>query len=86
MDSWAVSFSIHVPTKKAKSLKHLGETANFGLYRCSEIEDIIVPYFNFSQSIKDSWLVTFYVHVPTKNVKSLTPLHRGDSNIWARWG
>ena len=36
-----------------------GETAKFGGDRdgCSGMEDISIPYTNFSQSIKDSWLV-----------------------------
>ena len=43
-----------------------------------------IPYSNCSQSIKDSWLVSSSTHVPTQNAKSLTPLFRGDSEIWAR--
>ena len=49
--------------------------------RCSEIEDITIPYSNFSESIKDSWVVYFSANVPTKNAKSLTPLYSGDSEI-----
>ena len=30
-------------------------------------------YSIFSQSIKDSWSVSSFTHVPTKNGKSLTP-------------
>ena len=51
---------------------------------CSEIEDVTIPYSNCSQSIKDSWFVFFSTLVPTTNVKSLIPLYRGDSEIWAR--
>ena len=35
---------------------------------------ISIPYSNFSQSIKDSWVVSSSAHVPTKNAISLTPL------------
>ena len=51
---------------------------------CSEIEDVTIPYSNCSQSIKDSWFIYFSTLVPTTNVKSLIPLYRGDSEIWAR--
>ena len=79
-DSWFVSFSTHVPTTNAKSLTPLFRgMAKFGRDRdiCSEIEDMSIPYFNCSQSIKDSWFVSFSTHVPTTNAKSLTPLFRG---------
>ena len=86
-DSWVVSFSANVPTTNAKSLTPLYRgTSKFGRARdrCKKIEDITIPYSNFSQSIKDSWVVSFSTHVPTKKAKSLTPLYRGDSKIWAR--
>ena len=76
-DSWVVSFSAHVPTKNAKSLKPFiwRGTAKFGRDRdrCSKIEDISIPYSNFSQSIKDSWVVFSPLMCPQKNAKSLTP-------------
>ena len=61
----------------------IGETAKFGRNRdrCSDIEDITIPYSNFSQSIKDSWFVSFSVHVSTKNAKSLTPSFGGQQNL-----
>ena len=51
---------------------YIGEPAKFGCDRdkYSEIEDITIPFSNISQSIKDSWLVSFSVHVPT-NVDTL---------------
>ena len=52
--------------------------------RCSKRADVIIPYSNTSQSIKDSWFVSSSTLVPTKNAKSLTPLLRGDSELWAR--
>ncbi|CAI7997851.1 hypothetical protein GBAR_LOCUS2263, partial [Geodia barretti] len=45
--------------------------------RCSEIEDVTIPYSNTSQSIKNSWFVSISTLVPTTNAKSLTPLLRG---------
>ena len=62
---------------------YIGKTAKFGRDRdtCSEIDDITVPYYNFSQSIKDSWFVSFSVHVPTKNATSLTPSFGGQQNL-----
>ena len=63
-DSWVVSFSTRVPTENAKSLTLLyirGDShiilGKIGVY--SEIEDITIPYSNFSQSTKDSWVVSF---------------------------
>ena len=47
---------------------------------------VTIPYSNCSQSIKDSWFVPISTLVPTTNAKSLTPLFRGDSEIWARLG
>ena len=38
------------------------------------MEDATIPYSNCSQSIKDSWFVSFSTLVPTKNAKLLTPL------------
>ena len=52
--------------------------AKFGWDRdgCSKIEDVTIPYSNYSQSIKDSWFASFSTLVPTKNAKWLTPLLR----------
>ena len=69
-----------MPTKNVKSLTPLYRgIAKFGRDRdrCSEIEGVTIPYSNCSQSIKNSWVVSFSAHVPTKNAKSLTPLYRG---------
>ena len=54
--------------------------------RFSEMEDVTIPYSNCSQSVKDSWFVPISTLVPTTNAKSLTPLFRGDSEIWAGLG
>ena len=45
--------------------------------RCSDIQNIAIPYSNFSESIKDSRFVSFSNHVPTKNAKLLTPFGVG---------
>jgi hypothetical protein len=63
------------------SMRYVVATFGRDRDRCSEIEDVTIPYSNFSQSIKDSWFVSFSTLVLTK---SLTPLYRGDSEIWAR--
>ena len=47
--------------------------------RCSEIEVITIPFYNFSKSIKYSWFVSLPTLVPVKNAKLLTPLFREDS-------
>ena len=47
----------------------------------SEIEDVTIPYYNCSQSVKDSSFVPFSTLVPTDNAKSLASLFRGDSEI-----
>ena len=54
--------------------------------RGREIEYVTIPYSNYSQSIKDGWFVSSstLTKYSTKNVKSFTPLFRGDSEIWAR--
>ena len=46
--------------------------------------NVTIPHSNSSQSIKDSWFVSFSIHVPTTNAKLLKPLFRRDSEIWAR--
>ena len=69
-----------MPTTNAISLTPLYRgTAKFGRDRdrCSEIEDATIPYFNCSQSIKDSWFDSYSTLVPTKNAKSSTPLFTG---------
>ena len=38
---------------------------------------VTIPYFNCSQSIKDSWFVSIFTHVPTKKAKSLIPSFGG---------
>ena len=45
--------------------------------RCSELEYVTIPYFNYSQSIRDSLFVSSSNHVSTKNAESLTPLLGG---------
>ena len=48
--------------------------------KCSEIEEITIPYYNLCKSIRDSWFVSSPTLVPIKkNVKLFTPLYRGDS-------
>ena len=78
-DSWLVSFSVHMPTKKKLLTPSVGGTER-DRHWCSEIEDITIQYSKFSQSIKDSWVVSFSTHVPTKNAKSLTPSFGGTTN------
>ena len=89
-DSWFVSFSTLVPTTNAKSLTPVfrGGTAKFGRDRnmCSEIEDFSIPHSNCSQSIKDSWFVSFSTLVPTTNAKSLTPVFRGGGGGAVKFG
>ena len=41
--------------------------------RCSEIEEITIPFYNFSKSIKDSLFVSSPTLVPVKNAKLFTP-------------
>ena len=72
-----------MPTKNAKSLSPIYR-GDSKLLQCSEVEDITIPLSKFSQSIKDSWFVSFSVHVATTILKSLTHLYRGDSQTWAR--
>ena len=66
-----------------RSHPYLGGTAKFGRDwdRFSEMEDVTIPYSNCSQSIKDSWFVSFPTLVPTTNAKSLTPLYRGTAKF-----
>ena len=52
--------------------------------RCSEIEEITIPFYNFSKSIKDSLFVSSPTLVPVKNAKLFTPLV--SYKIWARLG
>ena len=83
-DSWFIFFSTLVPTTNAKSLTPLYRgTAKFGRdrSRSSEIADVTIPYSNCSQSIKDSWFVSFPTLVPTTNAKSLTPVYRGTAKF-----
>ena len=63
--------------RKVNQMKNfLGER---GLLKmCSEIKD---PYSNCSQSVRDSWFVSFSTLVPTTNAKSLTPLLGGPAKF-----
>ena len=55
-----------------------------GQRNLGKIEYVTIPYSNCSQSIKDSWFVSSYTHVPTKNGKIIDTHIGGDSKIWAR--
>ena len=38
------------------------------------MESITIPYSNDSQGVRDGWLVSSFISVPTTNAKSLTGL------------
>ena len=77
---------VTIPYSNISSIYNIGGTAKFGLDRdrFSKIADVTIPYSNTSQSTTHSWFVSYSTLVPTKNAKSLAPLFRGDSEIWAR--
>ena len=62
----------------------VGGTMKFGQdrNRCSEKKYVTIPNSNCSESSEDSWLVSYYAHVPTKKAK-LTP-SLGWLGNWAR--
>ena len=56
-----------------------GEFSSHRYYTC--VEYIAIPYYNDSQNIRDSWLVSPCNDVPTKIAKSLTPFTKGWGQI-----
>ena len=88
-DSLFVSCSKDMPTKNAKSLTLLfrGDSEIWG--RQGQVQQDSRCYHSILHhwlKYYASWFVSSSTLVPTKNAKSLTPLCRGDSEIWERQG
>ena len=69
--------------KKCKIVDTLSwGTVKFGQDRNGRSEKKYVTiYSNCSDSVKDSWFVSYYAHMPTRNAKLLTPSVGGQWNL-----
>ena len=83
-DSWFVSYYAHVPRINAKLLTTSARGAmkfEFDRNGFSNKKYITIPYFNRSESSKDSWFVSYYAHVLRINAKLLTPSTSGSTKF-----